>query len=193
MSDHEEIPNRTIHTYDGIQEYDNPLPGWWKWTWAATIAFSACYLFIAVLTGAQLSPVGQYDRAALAELKNAGGLLKPDAATLVQLMKDDDSMKAGAAIFATNCVACHNRDASGLIGPNLTDELYIHVRKIEDIPDVVTKGRKSKTAEMPSWANRLSPNEIVQVSSYVASLRGLNRPGKAPEGKAIAPWLGAAR
>lgn len=181
-------PPVTGHTYDGIQEYDNPLPGWWKWIWAATIAFSVCYFLLDVLTDGQLGPKPSYDQAVVAELKRSGGPLKPDATTLVRLMKDDESMKAGASIFATNCVACHNRDASGLIGPNLTDDYYIHVRKVEDIPDVVTKGRKSKTAEMPSWANRLTPNEIVLVSSYVASLRGQNRPGKAPEGKVIAPW-----
>lgn len=195
MADRHETPDPSVevHTYDGIEEYDNPLPGWWKWLWAGTIVFSVCYFFVVTITGGQLSPVAAYDRAALAELKNAGGPLKPDAATLVRLMKDDDSMKAGAAIFATNCVACHNRDASGLIGPNLTDDYYIHVRKIEDIADVVTKGRKSKTAEMPAWANRLSPNEIVQVSSFVASLRGKNLPGKPPEGQAIARWSGVAK
>jgi cytochrome c oxidase cbb3-type subunit III len=193
MPDLQQGPRSTGHTYDGIEEYDNPLPGWWKWLWAATIIFAGGYLFVVTLVHGQMSPIGEYDRAAIAELKSAGGLLKPDSGTLVRLMKDEDSMKAGAAIFATNCVACHNRDASGLIGPNLTDDFYIHVRKIEDIPDVVTKGRKSKTAEMPSWANRLSPNEIVQVSSYVASLRGLNRPGKPPEGKIIPAWIGASR
>ena len=176
------------HTYDGIQEYDSPLPGWWKWLWAATIIFSGIYFFTAMLLGGQLSPVEEYGRASIAELKRSGGALKPDATTLLRLLKDDDSLKAGAAIFATNCVACHNRDASGLIGPNLTDEFYLHVRKIEDIPDVVTKGRKSKAAEMPSWANRLSPNEIVQVSAYVASLRGQNHPGKAAEGQQIPAW-----
>jgi len=181
-------PTPLDHTYDGIQEYDSPLPGWWKWLWAATIVFSGIYFFTAMLLGGQLSPVEEYGRASIAELKRSGGALKPDATTLLRLLKDDDSLKAGAAIFATNCVACHNRDASGLIGPNLTDEFYLHVRKIEDIPDVVTKGRKSKAAEMPSWANRLSPNEIVQVSAYVASLRGQNHSGKAAEGQQIPAW-----
>jgi cytochrome c oxidase cbb3-type subunit 3 len=176
------------HAYDGIQEYDNPLPGWWTWLWAATIVFAICYFSMSVISGGQFSAVAAYDRAVLEELKRSGGPLKGDAQTLMRLTKDPDSLSAGAIIFATNCVACHGRDASGLagLGPNMTDDYYIHVRKIDDIPDVVTHGRKN--GAMPAWGNRLSPNEIVQVSAYIASLRGLNRPGKSPEGQLIPPW-----
>jgi cytochrome c oxidase cbb3-type subunit 3 len=174
------------HAYDGIQEYDNPLPGWWTWLWAATIVFSICYFSMAVISGGQFSAVASYDRAVLEELKRSGGPLKGDAQTLMRLMKDPDSLSAGAAIFATNCVQCHNRDGSGLIGPNMTDEYYIDVRKIDDIPEIVTHGRKN--GAMPAWGNRLSPNEIVQVSAYIASLRGQNRPGKPAEGQLIPPW-----
>ena len=187
----QEMDRLSDHAYDGIQEYDNPLPGWWMWTWAATVAFSAIYLFLAVLVGGQISPVGAYDRAAVEELKRAGGPLKADSATLMKLIKDDDSLKVGAAIFATNCVACHNRDGSGLIGPNMTDDYYLNVTKIEEIPDVVSKGRKN--GAMPAWANRLSPNEIVQVSAYVASLRGQNKPGKPHEGNLVAPWFASGK
>lgn len=174
------------HTYDGITEYDNPIPAWWTWLFAGTIAFSILYFFVAVMTGGQLSAVAAYDRDVIADLKRQGGPLKADAPTLVRLMKDDDSLKAGAAIFSTNCVSCHNRDGSGLIGPNMTDDAYLNVAIIADIPDVVAKGRKN--GAMPAWANRLSPNEIVQVSAYVAALRGKNLPGRPAEGKVIPPW-----
>ena len=177
-----------VHSVDGITEYDNPLPGWWKWLWAATIIFAACYFFFVTITNGQLSPVGAYDQAVVAALKSSGGPLTADAPTLVRLMKDDDTMKGGAAIFAANCVACHNKDGSGLLGPNLTDDYYINVQKIEDIPDVVTKGRKN--GAMPAWGNRLSHNEIVTVAAYVASLRGQNKPGRPHEGQMIPPWSG---
>ena len=181
--------NLTGHNYDGIEEYDNPLPGWWSWLWAASIAFSAVYFGVVMLSGGQLSAVGAYDRAMAAELRKqlGGGNLKPDAPTLYRLSMDPQAAQAGAAIFATNCVACHGRDASGLVGPNLTDDYYINVTKIEDIYDVVSKGRKNGT--MPTWANRLSPGEIILVSSYVASLRGKNLPGpRGHEGQVIPPW-----
>lgn len=174
------------HTYDGITEYDNPIPAWWTWMFAGTIVFAVLYYFVVTITGGQLSPVASYDRDVIADLKRQGGALKADAVTLVRLLKDDDSLKAGAAIFQTNCVSCHNRDASGLIGPNLTDDSYINVDKITDIADVVSKGRKN--GAMPAWSNRLTPNEVVQVSAYVASLRGKNLPGKPAEGKVIPAW-----
>lgn len=184
-----EQPNQdrlSDHAYDGIQEYDNPLPGWWTWLFAGTIGFAVLYFFTVTITGGQLSAQAAYDRDVVAELHRQGGPLKGDAETLLKLQKDDESLKAGAAIFQTNCVACHNRDASGLIGPNLTDDYYINVDKIEDIVDVITKGRKN--GAMPTWGNRLSGNEIVQVAAYVASLRGKNLSGRPPEGKLIPPW-----
>ncbi len=184
-----EADRLTGHCYDGIEEYDNPMPGWWTWIFAATVVFSVCYLSLVALSGGQLSAQASYDRAAAADLKRqmAGGLLKADAATVLQLSKDADTMKVGQAIFAANCVACHNRDGSGLIGPNLTDDYYLNVKTVADIPDVVTKGRNN--GAMPTWANRLNPNEIVQVSAYVASLRGQNKPSVRPhEGQIIPPW-----
>jgi cytochrome c oxidase cbb3-type subunit III len=187
--DTQDEPRLTGHCYDGIEEYDNPMPGWWSWLFVATIVFAAGYFFIAILAGGQMSAQGSYDRAVAEELKRqmAGGALKADAATILTLSKDADTLKAGQAIFATNCVACHNRDGSGLIGPNLTDDYYINVNSIADIPDVVTKGRNN--GAMPTWGNRLSPNDIVQVSAYVASLRGQNKPSvRPPEGKIIPPW-----
>ena len=71
--------------------------------------------------------------------------------------------------------------------PNLTDDYYIHVKKITDFVDVITKGRKD--GAMPAWGNRLSPNEIIVVAAYVASLRGTNYPGgKDHEGTIPPPW-----
>src|SRR4051812_37506846 len=88
------------HTYDGITEYDNPIPAWWTWMFVGTIIFSVLYWFVATISGNQLSPVAYYDRDVIAELKRAGGPLKPDAPTLFRLLKDDDSLKTGQAIFA---------------------------------------------------------------------------------------------
>src|SRR6266498_421067 len=106
-------PMLTDHAYDGIQEYDNPMPGWWVWLFVATFVFSVLYFFIASVTNGAMSPVASYDRAVAAEMKKqmAGGVaLKGDAATLLKLIKDEESMKMGANIFSANCVACHGRD-----------------------------------------------------------------------------------
>ena len=82
--------------------------------------------------------------------------------------------------------ACHGLDGAGLTGPNLTDESYIHVKTIGDFMDVISKGRNN--GAMPAWENRLEPRQIALLASYVASLRGKNRPGREAQGTAIAPW-----
>jgi cytochrome c oxidase cbb3-type subunit 3 len=178
----------TGHSYDGIQEYDNPLPGWWSWLFILTIVFSVLYFVIAITTG-QLSPVYAYQQSVIEETAREFGSMKikPDAATLLMLGKDPKFHALGESIFQTNCISCHGRHAEGVACPNLTDNYYIHVKKIEDFVDVITKGRRD--GAMPAWGNRLSPNEIIVVASYVASLRGTNYPGgKGPEGTIPPPW-----
>jgi cytochrome c oxidase cbb3-type subunit III len=177
----------TGHAYDGIQEFDNPTPGWWNWLFIGTIAFSVVYFTIVTLAGGELGPIGQYERALKADM-NRGGVLKADAKTLLLLSKDADALKAGAAIFAANCVTCHGRSGEGITAPNMTDDSYVNVSKLADIPEVVTQGRNN--GAMPAWGNRLRPNEVVQVSAYVASLRGQNKKGKAiePNARVIPPW-----
>jgi cytochrome c oxidase cbb3-type subunit 3 len=184
---HDETP-MTDHAYDGICEYDNPMPGWWVWIFWGTIVFSGFYFFLATAVNL-FSPVGEYDRAVAIDLRkqmDSGLTLSGDAPTLLRLSHDDESLKFGQNVFQGNCIACHGKDGNGTTGPNLTDDNYVHVGKIEDIFDVVRQGRNN--GAMPAWSNRLNPKEIVTVSSYVASLRGQNKPGRPPEGKPIPQW-----
>jgi cytochrome c oxidase cbb3-type subunit 3 len=182
-------PKLTDHDYDGIQEYDNPMPGWWTWLFVLTVGFSGVYFFFVTLADGGLSPLGFYDRALTEDAKRQFAMLgdvSSDPASLMRLSQDDKVIRIGQSIFQGNCAACHGPTGAGLTGPNLTDEKYLHVRKIGDIVDVVEKGRNN--GAMPAWANRLQPREIAVVSSYVASLRGKNLPGREPQGDPIAPW-----
>jgi cytochrome c oxidase cbb3-type subunit 3 len=184
------------HVYDGIQEYDNPLPGWWTNLFWATILFSIVYL-VAGWTNPQLVNTRQtYESAVTRQLEEQFatlGQLEPDEATLMGFLTDEEQSKwlmVGEAIFRTHCVSCHGRDGAGLSGPNLTDEHYKHVETVGDIPRIVTEG--ANKGAMPAWGNRLMTNEIVLVSSYVASLRGQNLPSARPaEGDVIEPWSSA--
>ena len=97
-----------------------------------------------------------------------------------------EHLDVGGAIFQGNCAACHGLDGAGLTGPNLTDESYIHVQKIGDLVDVISKGRNN--GAMPAWENRLEPRQVALLATYVASLRGKNRPGREAQGNLIAPW-----
>ena len=121
-----------------------------------------------------------------AQRQFASRVFAPDAKTLFSLTKDANMLRVGKSIFQTNCVSCHGRQGEGLACPNLTDEYYIHVKKIEDFVDVISKGRNF--GAMPAWGNRLQPNQIIVVAAYVASLRGTNLPGRKPEGTIPPPW-----
>lgn len=180
----------TDHAYDGIQEYDNPTPGWWTWIFVASIIFSAVYfLLVTVLGGGQLGPTAGYERAYVEDLKKQFakfGDLQPDAPTLLRLFDEPDALKVGQSIFTTHCVTCHARDGSGMSGPNLTDDQYINVTRLDDFIDVINKGRNN--GAMPAWENRLSKNEVIVVAAYAASLRGKNLPGRPAEGQVAAPW-----
>lgn len=182
----------TGHNYDGIQEYDNPTPRWWIWLFALTHVFGAAYFFVITLAGPDYTPEGAYQRDFTESLKAQYGQLgdlKPDQETLVRLMGDEKWNRVGEAIFKSNCVTCHGSDASGVAGPNLTDDYYIHVHKLSDIADVIANGRRN--GAMPAWKERLQPVEIPLVAAYVASLRGKNLKslgGRPAEGQQIDPW-----
>lgn len=181
---------RTDHNYDGIEEYDNPLPGWWKWLFIGTIAFSPFY-WVYYHSGVEGRSVEDQYGAALATATRLQfaeiGELQPDANTIARYMHKDNWVRVGRSVFQANCISCHGREGEGQIGPNLTDEAFKNVTKLEDIATVVSKG--AGNGAMPAWANRLHPNEVVLVAAYVASLRGQDLPGpRGPEGRAIAPW-----
>ncbi len=180
----------TGHSYDGIQEFDNPLPGWWKWMFIASIMVCPPYWFYYHLGAQGRSVTDQYEVASAnnARLQFAEiGELNGDQPTLVKYMNDKTWVGVGKSVFQTNCISCHKSDGSGLVGPNLTDEHYKNVKQIEDIYTVIAKGAGG--AAMPSWKNRLSQNEIVLSAAYVASLRGTHvESTRPPEGILIPPW-----
>jgi cytochrome c oxidase cbb3-type subunit 3 len=181
----------TDHAYDGIQEYDNPMPGWWKWLFIVTILFSMVYYGVSITVRGSLGPAYAYEQARAEELKRQSAVaLSDNAASLVSYIRDDKVRNAGAAIFASNCALCHKPDGGGQVGPNMTDDAYVNIRVIDDIPKFVRTG--AKNGAMPPFA-RMAPNDIIRVSAYVASLRGKNVPGgKPPEGAVIPPWGSAA-
>ncbi|MEM1449580.1 MAG: cbb3-type cytochrome c oxidase N-terminal domain-containing protein [Planctomycetota bacterium] len=182
----------TGHVYDGIQEYDNPLPGWWTLLFYLTAIYAGGYLFVSWVRPEWTDSNLRYEAAMTKQLQKQFaelGELQPDSATIMTFLDDPELekwLRLGGAIFQTNCVSCHGRDGAGVSGPNLTDDSYKLVKTIEDIASTITKG--SVSAGMPAWNNRLLTNEIVLVSAYVASLRGQNLPGREAEGDVIPAW-----
>lgn len=167
----------TEHSYDGIQELDNPLPRWWVYLFYATIVFAIGYF---TYYGFGIGPNLQEELASNMQVKKPGEaqLLDYDA-----LEKDVAKQAAGKLIYAAKCASCHAPDGGGLIGPNLTDAHWIHGQgKLADIILVVQKGVPEKG--MLSWESLLSPADLTAVAVYVRHLSGTTpATPKAPEGK----------
>ena len=159
------------HSYDGIQEYDNPMPRWWVLTFWGTIVFSVLYVLNVGGMGTNGGRIAAYekDMAAFRAAHPApSGPTSPDR--LLALTKDTHEVDEGKKIFARNCAACHSPDGGGLVGPNLTDDAWIHGGRIEDINATITNGVLAKG--MPPWGKMLKPEEVDEVTAYVWSLHG---------------------
>lgn len=183
------------HEYDGIQEYDNPTPGWWHAIFALTVVFSLVYLLYWHGNPDAATIEKAWEQAQVAEFKRvfgAMGELQGDEATILKMMGDEKMMGVAKGIYLSNCAACHGRDGAGIDGsacPNLTDDAWKNVQKLPDVFQVITKG--AGNGAMPAWEHRLQNNERVILAAYVASLRANPRPGRAPEGQIIPPWPAA--
>lgn len=172
------------HEYDGIKELDNRLPRWWLWLFYITIVFAAIYFVrYHVIRTAPLQEQefqNELSEAAL-KYKDAGTGGEYDLTTLAPLA-DAVSLKSGSAIFVKHCVVCHLSKGEGLVGPNLTDDYWIHGCSVADIFQLITNGVPEKG--MISWKTQLTQKEILEVSSYIMTLHGTNPPNpKAPQGE----------
>lgn len=184
------------YTVDGIQEYDNPMPRWWLGLLYATIAFAAVYLVAYhILPGKSLEaayketlaqqptgPAGPNGPA-------SGGTAPQNAAgggTIDEQVKVADNIAAGKAVYAANCFPCHGQNGEGTIGPNLTDDYWLHGGKPSDILRTISQGVPDKG--MVAWLPILGDTRVMQVTAYVVSLHGTNPPNaKAPQGELYKP------
>jgi cytochrome c oxidase cbb3-type subunit III len=172
------------HNYDGIQELDNKLPPWWVYGFYATIIFAVVYLFYYHLGGGGPSSHDLYAQE-MAEAKIAKdeymrkNALNVDENTVK--MADAAGIEDGKTIFTNNCAVCHGAQGQGIVGPNLTDDYWLHGGSINDVFKTIKNGWPAKG--MKSWATDLTPVQIKDVASYVKSLHGTNPPNaKAPQG-----------
>lgn len=185
-------PQILDHEYDGIQEFDNPTPGWWHAIFASTILFGVVYAFIAQFSPAYSSPEAAHAAAsarALQALFGSADDLMPDENTLLTLMDQGDGkmLQYAKSKYATNCASCHGPKAEGFVGPNLTDDHWKNVTVVTDIYDVITDG--AAQLAMPAQKNSMRYNDRIAVAAYIASLRGtFAQGGKPAEGDQIAPW-----
>jgi cytochrome c oxidase cbb3-type subunit III len=172
------------HEYDGIRELDNSLPPWWVNMFIITVVWAFGYMIYYHWGGSGPSSSEEYDleiaEAKAAQRAVAGGK-SLDENSVVELSETAD-LSAGATIFSTSCASCHGQKGEGLVGPNLTDEYWLHGGGIVDIFKVIKNGVPEKG--MIAWSAQLTPKDIQKVASYIRTLKGTNPPNpKAPQGE----------
>jgi cytochrome c oxidase cbb3-type subunit III len=172
------------HNYDGIHELDNRLPPWWVYMFYATIVFALVYMWYFHVLGTGNVQEEEYQaEMAQAEVEMKLAASKMDE-TSVTLLSDATRIKNGETIFMTNCAACHGKLGEGSVGPNLTDDYWLHGGSINEVFKTIKYGVPTKG--MIPWQAQLSPSQIQEVSSYILTLKGTNPPNqKAPQGDLV--------
>lgn len=179
----------TGHTYDGLEEYDNPLPAWWFYMFVITILFGLGYLVFFPGMGKfegllGWTSVGQYEqRVAVADEKFRAMRDRYLALPIEEIAHDPTVRKMGKRLFGNNCAQCHGSDAGGALGfPNLTDDDWLYGGTAEAIDTTLHLGRR---AAMPAWGSILGEEGIDETSEYLLSLNNRNvDSAKAEAGKA---------
>lgn len=179
---HQEATIDLGHDYDGIRELDNRLPPWWLYGFYVSILFAFVYLYRYHVAHSAPLPREQYaldvaaaDRAKADYLKKAANNVDE---TSVKILTDNTNLAAGKQIFETSCFPCHGKLGEGLVGPNLTDDYWLHGGSINDVFKTIKYGYPEKG--MKSWKDDFSPVQIAQVASYIKSLHGTNPPNAKP-------------
>ncbi|AQA18450.1 cytochrome-c oxidase, cbb3-type subunit III [Halioglobus japonicus] len=166
----------TGHVFDGIEEYDNPMPAWWFMMFVITIVFSIGYLIMYPGMGNFQGLLGwsqesQHDKDVAAAEKRYRDMRDRYLAMPIEEIANDPAVrKMGMRMFSNNCAICHGADAKGAYGfPNLTDDDWIWGGTPEAIKATLVDGRK---AAMPAWGGILGDQGVADVSAYVMSLSG---------------------
>jgi len=173
------------HDYDGIRELDNRLPPWWLYGFYITILVGVVYLYryhvshSAPLSGEELRIAMQdAEVQKTAYLKKAANNIDENNVTLIT---DASALTDGKEIFQKNCSPCHGKSAEGVVGPNLTDDYWLHGGSVKDIFKTIKYGWPEKG--MKSWKDDLSPSQIARLASFIKSTHGSHPPnGKEKQG-----------
>lgn len=171
------------HNFDGISELDNRIPPWFNYLFLGTVVWGMIYLVNYHILGGKLMADEYQDQIAQAAIErriilaNEGSI---DENAIIAL-KDEASLTAGHDNFQKYCITCHGKDGGGIVGPNLTDQYWIHGGTAKDVYATIKNGVAAKG--MISWQLVFTPKQIQQIASYVLSLQGTTPiAGKKPEG-----------
>jgi len=178
------------HDYDGIKELDNALPPWWKWGFYFTLVVAVLYMFRFHVWKTGPTPEDEYNRemtVAAAQLENIRMSNKETYDEKTVTMADAKGIAEGKKIFSGTCFPCHGANGEGnAVGPNLTDNYWLHGGAIGSVFKTITNGVPDKG--MQAWGKTFSPTDIKNLASFVLSLQGTNPANaKAPQGDIYTP------
>jgi cytochrome c oxidase cbb3-type subunit III len=166
------------HEYDGIRELNNPTPPWWRWSFYFSVVFAVVYFWRFQVSH---SAPSQLEELAIAEaaaaeakeeyLKNAANNIDENNVTL---LTGADDVADGQKLFSSNCAPCHGPQGQGVVGPNLTDDYWLHGGQVKAIFTTIKYGVPEKG--MKSWKDDFSPKQLAQLTSYIKSIHGSNPP-----------------
>ncbi len=167
------------HSYDGIKELNNPIPHWFNFLFYGTLIFAVGYLYYYHIGDGERQDDEYKTEMVNAELAKKKFLAKSGKSIDENsVIVDPAEIANGKVVFTANCVACHGENAEGLVGPNLTDEFWIHGGGVSDIFKAVKYGFPEKG--MVSWEKNLTAKNISEVTNYIISLKG-SKPAGAKE------------
>ncbi len=173
------------HEYDGIRELDNNLPPWWKYGFYLTILIGIVYMIhyhgakTGNLQAAEYKNEMKEAELAIAEFMKTSANNVDESS--VKMLTSEADLAVGKDLFISTCAACHGKLGEGGVGPNMTDDYWVHGGSVKDIFKTVKYGWPDKG--MKSWKEDLSPMQIAQVTSFIKTLRGTNPPnGKDKQG-----------
>ncbi|MBT1695863.1 c-type cytochrome [Fulvivirgaceae bacterium PWU4] len=177
------------HSYDGIRELDNHLPPWWKWLFYGTIGWSVVYIIVFHFSASLPLSLEEYQQEVAVAEEQARKLRasQPEATideNALQYTADAAIIEKGKTVFMNNpCGSCHRNDGGGnTIGPNLTDEYWLHGGDVKNIFNTIKNGVVEKG--MPAWGKSMSPQDVRDLTFFVMSLQGTKpADAKAPQGE----------
>lgn len=172
------------HSYDGIRELDNATPPWFTIAFIATIIFGLGYLYRYHVAHGAPNQYEEYENSVTqakmeveAYLKKSGSAIDENTVT----MRDAAGIADGAKLYTANCAVCHGDKGQGSVGPNLTDEEWLHGCSIQDVFKSIKYGWVANG--MKSWKDDFSGAQIADLASYIETLKGTKPAGaKAPQG-----------
>ncbi|HJH23865.1 MAG TPA: cytochrome-c oxidase, cbb3-type subunit III [Paenalcaligenes hominis] len=172
-----EVISDTGHSWDGITEYDTPLPRWWVSMYLILSAIALAYMFLYPALGSFDGFLGtnQAKEVRLAqeeiEARVQPVFQKYAEMPITDIAKDDEARAIGQRLFLNNCAQCHGSDAQGSPSfPNLSDDSWLWGGEPEQILHTITNGRRGI---MPAHNAMMTPAQASEIAQYVRSLSNL--------------------